>query len=184
MGDPKCTNHQPRLFGGISPPSIKMLPFSPRAGYTGVRRAWGTEILALKCCCRCCCRAWRAATKAFSPLFNPGKCSFRLAELGSGGTWGRRAAHQPGALGLGTCIPAPTRIPEAALPAANHFGCRFSTALCSLSAKQAPPLLLAFGFMPPNLGSHALGSLWPWVLVLRPCWADAGQGCSSNGATA
>lgn len=50
-GHPKRTNHQPRLFGGISPPRVKVLLFSPRAGGTGVCRAWGTEILALKRCC-------------------------------------------------------------------------------------------------------------------------------------
>lgn len=86
MGRPKHTNHQPRLFGGISPPGVKMLPFSPRAGYTGVRRAWGTEILALKCCCQRCCRAWRAATKPFLPCLTQGTA---LLGWQSWGTEGR-----------------------------------------------------------------------------------------------
>ena len=190
MGYPKCTNHQPRLFGGLSPPRVKTLPFPPRTGCTGVSRAWGTEILALKCCCQCCYRAWRAVTKLFLPCLSQGSALLGWQSWDTGGsrrTWGvmgKMWCSLPWCPGPGHCTRARACVPGAAGPAENHLGYRrLSTALCSLSAKQTPPPLLAFGFMPPNLGSHTLRSLWLWVLLLRPCRADACLGCSSSGAT-
>lgn len=50
----------------------------------------------------------------------------------------------------------------------SHLRCsRFSTALCSVSAKQTPPPLVEFWFMLPNLGSRA--------------WAPFGHGCCCCG---
>lgn len=50
----------------------------------------------------------------------------------------------------------------------SHLRCsRFSTAFSSVSAKQTPPLLVAFWFMLPNLGSRA--------------WAPCGCGCCCCG---
>lgn len=167
MGHPERPNHQSRLFGGISPPSAKMLPYSRRAGCTGMCRAWRTEILTLKYGCQCCYRAWRAATKPFLPCLSWGAALFRLAELGcvgSRGTWG--------AMGQTCRSPAWCPGPGAALPAESHSGYRrFSLLYAHCLQCRLPLRYSLLRFMPPNVGSHALGSLWPWVLR-QPCRAD------------
>jgi len=98
MGHPKCTSHHPRLFSGISPPSITMLLFSPRTRCTKARRAWGgrepgPEIL-LSVLLQDSGSPSHTAAKPFLPCFTWGT----FPELGCGasrGTWAAVGRGEP-----------------------------------------------------------------------------------------